>query len=46
MADDERLTWDFILEVFDVMERHGYRRRNNEYAGQAIGLIRDATPHL
>jgi hypothetical protein len=41
MADDERLTWGFILEVLDVMERHGYRRRDNEHAGQAIGLIGD-----
>ena len=41
MADDERLTWGFILEVLDVMERHGYRRSDNEHAGQAIGLIGD-----
>jgi hypothetical protein len=41
MAGDERLTWGFILEVLDVMERHGYRRSDNEHAGQAIGLIGD-----
>ena len=41
MADDERLTWGFILEVLDVMERHGYRRRDNEHTGQAVGLIGD-----
>jgi hypothetical protein len=41
MADDERLTWDFILEVLDVMERHGYGRSDNEHTGQAIGLIGD-----
>ena len=41
MADDERLTWGFILEVLDVLERHGYRRSDNEHTGQAIGLIRD-----
>ena len=40
MADDERLTWGFILEVLDVMERHGYRRSDSEHTGQAIGLIR------
>jgi hypothetical protein len=40
MADDERLTWGFIIEVLDVMERHGYRRGDSEHAGQAIGLIR------
>ena len=42
MADDERFTWEFILEVLDVLERHGYRRRDHEHTGQAIGLIRDA----
>jgi hypothetical protein len=41
MAGDERFTWGFILEVLDVMERHGYRRRDYEHTGQAIGLIRD-----
>jgi hypothetical protein len=41
MPDDERLTWGFLLEVLDVMERHGYRRSDNEHAGQAIGLIGD-----
>ena len=40
MADDQRLTWGFILEVFDVLERHGYRRSDSEHTGQAIGLIR------
>src|SRR5580700_3532810 len=42
MPDDERLTWGFILEVLDVMERHGYRHTDNQHTGgQAIGLIRD-----
>jgi hypothetical protein len=40
MADDQRLTWGFILEVLDVLERHGYRRSDSEHTGQAIGLIR------
>ena len=40
MADDERLTWGFIIEVLDVLERHGYRRSDSEHTGQAIGLIR------
>jgi hypothetical protein len=34
------LTWGFILEVLDVMERHGYRRSDSEHTGQAIGLVR------
>ncbi len=42
MTDDQRLTWGFILEVLDVMERHGYRRSDHQHTGQAIGLIRDA----
>ena len=41
MADDQRLTWGFIIEVLDVLERHGYRRSDSEHTGQAIGLIRD-----
>ena len=41
MPDDERFTWGFILEVLDVLERHGYRRSDNEHTGQALGLIRD-----
>jgi hypothetical protein len=42
MTDDQRLTWGFILEVLDVMERHGYRRSDHQHTGHAIGLIRDA----
>jgi hypothetical protein len=41
MTDDDHLTWGFILEVLDIMERRGYRRKDNEHAGQAIGLIGD-----
>jgi len=37
---DERLTRGFIIEVLDVLERHGYRRSDSEHTGQAIGLIR------
>jgi hypothetical protein len=40
MINDEHLTWGFILEVLDVLERHGYRRSDSEHTGQAIGLIR------
>jgi hypothetical protein len=41
MTGDDRLTWGFITDVLDVMERHGYHRGDNEHTGQAIGLIRD-----
>ena len=37
---DERLTWGLIIEVLDVLERHGYHRSDSEHTGQAIGLIR------
>ena len=40
MADDGRLTWGFIIDVLDVLERHGYRRSDREHTGQAIGLLR------
>jgi transcriptional regulator with XRE-family HTH domain len=42
MPDDERFTWGFILEVLDVMQRHGYRPSDDQHTGQALGLIRDA----
>ncbi len=45
MPDDERLTWDLIHEVLNVLERHGYRHSDNQHTGQAIGLIR-ATAHV
>ena len=41
VPDDKRFTWGFILEVLDVMERHGYRPSDNQHTGQALGLIRD-----
>jgi hypothetical protein len=41
MTDDERMTWGFIIEVLDVLERHGYLRSDNQHTGQAIGLLAD-----
>jgi hypothetical protein len=41
MPDDRRLTGGFIIDVLDVMERHGYHRGDHKHTGQAIGLIRD-----
>jgi hypothetical protein len=41
MTGDQRLTWGFILEVLDVLERRGYRRSDNQHTGQAVGLICD-----
>jgi hypothetical protein len=39
MTDDDRMTWGFILEVFDVLERHGYHRSDNQHIGHAVGLL-------
>jgi hypothetical protein len=41
MPDDERFTWGFILEVLDVMERHGYHSSDDQHTGRALGLVRD-----
>ena len=41
MTSDNRMTWDLILEVLDVLERHGYHQHDNQHTGQAIGVIGD-----
>ena len=41
MTFDDRFTWGFVLEVIDVLERHGYRRHNNQHTGQAVAVIGD-----
>jgi hypothetical protein len=41
VTDDNRMTWGFIFEVFDVLERHGYHRSDNQHTGQAVGLLGD-----
>ena len=46
MTDDERFTWGFILEVLDVMERHGYHRSDNQHTGQATRAHPRRGPHL
>jgi hypothetical protein len=39
MTSDDRLTWRFITDVLDVLERHGYHRSDNQHTGQATGLL-------
>lgn len=39
MTDDERMTWGFILDVLNVLERHGYHRVDNRHTGETVGLI-------
>jgi hypothetical protein len=36
---DARLTWGLVIEVLDVLDRHGYRRGDNQHVGQAIGQL-------
>jgi hypothetical protein len=36
-----RPTWGLILAVFDVLEKHGYRRGDDQHIGRAIGLLGD-----
>ena len=43
MTDDARMTWDLIFEVLDVLDRHGYRRSDNQHTSRAIGLLGDLT---
>jgi hypothetical protein len=40
-TDDPRMTPDLIFDVLDVLERHGYHRRDNRHTGLAIGAILD-----
>ena len=41
MTGDDRITWGLILDVLDVLERHGYHQYDNQHAGRAIGMIFD-----
>ena len=41
MTSDDRFTWGLILDVLDVLERHGYHRYDNQHTGQAVGAILD-----
>jgi len=41
MTSDDRLNSGLILDMLDVLERHGYHPYNNRHTGQAIGAILD-----
>ena len=41
MSNDRGMSWDLIFEVFDVLDRHGYRERNDHHGGQAVAMIFD-----
>jgi hypothetical protein len=38
-ATDARMTWGLIIDLLDVLERHGYHRADSRHTGQAVGLI-------
>ena len=39
MNDDKRQTWGLIIDVLDVLEKHGYRRGDDQHTGRAVGLV-------
>ena len=41
MNDDHRQTWGLIIDVLDVLEKHGYRRGDDQHTGRAVGLVGD-----
>ena len=41
MTSDNRMTWGLIIDVLDLLERHGYHKHDNQHTGQAIGVIHD-----
>lgn len=41
MTFDDRFSWGFVLEVIDVLERHGYHCFDNQHTGQAVAVIGD-----
>jgi hypothetical protein len=41
MTFDDRFTWGFVLDVIDVLERHGYHHHDNQHTGQAFAVIGD-----
>lgn len=38
-SEDNRFTWGLIIDVLDALERHGYRRGDNQHVGGAVELI-------
>ena len=41
MTSEHPVTFDFIADVLDALDRHGYLRGDDLHAGRAIGLIGD-----
>jgi hypothetical protein len=41
MTSGNRMTWGLIVDIIDVLERHGYHRYDDQHTGQAVGVIID-----
>jgi hypothetical protein len=41
MSGDKRQTWGLIIDILDVLEKHGYHKTDNLHTGQAVWLIGD-----
>jgi hypothetical protein len=41
MNDDHRESWSMIIDVLDVLEKHGYRRGDDQHTGRAVRLVGD-----
>jgi hypothetical protein len=41
MSGEERFTMGLVIEVLDVLDRHGYRKADDQHTGRAIGLLGD-----
>jgi Xaa-Pro aminopeptidase len=39
MTSDDRMTWGLIIDVLDVLERHGYHRHDPQHTGHAVEVI-------
>ena len=41
MNDDHRQTWILIIDVLDVLEKHGYHRGDDLHTGRAVRFVGD-----
>jgi hypothetical protein len=35
------ISWGVVIDVFDVLERAGFRRGDDEHLGRAVGMVYD-----
>jgi hypothetical protein len=41
MTSEDRFTWGLILDVLEVLERHGYHKYDDQHTGRAVGVMFD-----